>query len=109
MNKTSPLILALVLIASMVALTACNTAPAATPAAAPTQAPAAAPTTATAVSALKSKKVCHLISDSSNSFPSALTEFVKKKFTADGVKVLISGAEGVAQTLHNIPEGVRAT
>ena len=64
-------------------------------------APAVAPTTAPAAATLKGKKVCYLIPDAGNSFLSALTQAVKTKFVADGVEVLISGAEGDATKQFN--------
>jgi len=63
-----------------------------------------APTTAPAQPAAGSidgKKVCYLIPESGNAFLSGLTEGVKQKFTADGVEVLIYGAEGNATTQYN--------
>jgi ABC-type sugar transport system substrate-binding protein len=54
-----------------------------------------------AAGSIDGKQVCYLIPDSGNSFLSALTESVKSKFAADGVEVLIYGAQGNAQTQYN--------
>jgi len=72
----------------------------------PTATPVAtvAPTTAPEVPAagsIEGKKVCYLIPESGNAFLSGLTEGVKGKFAADGVEVLIYGAEGNATTQYN--------
>jgi len=66
-----------------------------------------------AAGSIDGKQVCYLIPDSGNSFLSALTESVKSKFAADGVEVLIYGAQGNAQTQYNqiencISSGVEA-
>lgn len=87
MKRVLSLFMAISLIATMTA--ACG----------PT--PTAAPTAATGAAGLKGKKVCYLIPDSSNSFLSALTQAVKTKFAADGVEVLVSGAEGDATKQFN--------
>lgn len=50
---------------------------------------------------LDGKKVCYLIPETGNAFLSGLTEGVKAKFAADGVEVLIYGAEGSATTQFN--------
>jgi len=50
---------------------------------------------------LEGKKVCYLIPESGNAFLSGLTEGVKERFAADGVEVLIFGAEGNATTQYN--------
>ncbi len=50
---------------------------------------------------LEGKKVCYLIPESGNAFLSGLTEGVKERFAADGVEVLIFGAEGNATTQFN--------
>jgi ABC-type branched-subunit amino acid transport system substrate-binding protein/ABC-type sugar transport system substrate-binding protein len=63
-----------------------------------------APTTAPEVPAagsIEGKKVCYLIPESGNAFLSGLTEGVKEKFAADGVEVMIYGAEGNATTQYN--------
>src|SRR4030043_1559251 len=63
-----------------------------------------APTTAPvqpAAGAIEGKKVCYLIPESGNAFLSGLTEGVKEKFAADGVEVMIYGAEGNATTQYN--------
>jgi len=105
-------IVAFLLVLSMlvVALAACGateepTTVPAEPTAAPAE-PTAAPEEPTAVPAapegsLEGKKVCYLIPESGNAFLSGLTEGVKEKFVADGVEVLIYGAEGDAQTQFN--------
>jgi ABC-type branched-subunit amino acid transport system substrate-binding protein len=54
-----------------------------------------------AEASLEGKKVCYLIPESGNAFLSGLTEGVKEKFAADGVEVLIYGAEGSATTQFN--------
>jgi len=54
-----------------------------------------------AANPLEGKKVCYLIPESGNAFLSGLTEGVKSKFAADGVEVLIYGAEGNATTQYN--------
>lgn len=54
-----------------------------------------------ATGAIEGKKVCYLIPESGNAFLSGLTEGVKGKFAADGVEVLIYGAEGNATTQFN--------
>jgi ribose transport system substrate-binding protein len=59
------------------------------------------PTEVTAGDTLEGKKVCYLIPESGNAFLSGLTEGVKGKFAADGVEVLIFGAEGNATTQYN--------
>jgi len=66
--------------------------------------PTVAPTTAPEVPAagsIEGKKVCYLIPESGNAFLSGLTEGVKEKFAADGVEVMIYGAEGNATTQYN--------
>jgi ABC-type branched-subunit amino acid transport system substrate-binding protein/ABC-type sugar transport system substrate-binding protein len=50
---------------------------------------------------LEGKKVCYLIPETGNAFLAGLTEGVKNKFAADGVDVLIYGAEGSATTQFN--------
>jgi len=65
-----------------------------------TEAPAAV-TEAPAAGPLEGKKVCYLIPESGNAFLSGLTQGVKEKFSADGVEVMIYGAEGSAQTQFN--------
>jgi ABC-type branched-subunit amino acid transport system substrate-binding protein len=50
---------------------------------------------------LAGKKVCYLIPESGNAFLSGLTQGVKERFAADGVEVLIYGAEGNATTQYN--------
>jgi ABC-type sugar transport system substrate-binding protein len=75
-----------------------TTAPMSAPTAEPTE---AAPTEAAPAGSLEGKKVCYLIPESGNAFLSGLTEGVKEKFAADGVEVLIYGAEGDAQTQFN--------
>jgi ABC-type branched-subunit amino acid transport system substrate-binding protein len=54
-----------------------------------------------AAGTIEGKKVCYLIPESGNAFLSGLTEGVKGKFAADGVEVLIFGAEGNATTQFN--------
>jgi ABC-type branched-subunit amino acid transport system substrate-binding protein len=54
-----------------------------------------------AAGTIEGKKVCYLIPESGNAFLSGLTEGVKEKFAADGVEVLIYGAEGNATTQFN--------
>lgn len=56
---------------------------------------------APAAGSIEGKKVCYLIPETGNAFLSGLTEGVKGKFAADGVEVLIYGAEGSAQTQFN--------
>jgi len=56
---------------------------------------------APAAGSIEGKKVCYLIPESGNAFLSGLTEGVKGKFAADGVEVLIYGAEGNATTQFN--------
>ena len=109
MKKGSSIVLSLVLLVAML-LAACGPSE---PTAAPTQAPAEPePTEAPAEpeptevpaapeGSLEGKKVCYLIPESGNAFLSGLTEGVKEKFAADGVEVLIYGAEGDAQTQFN--------
>ena len=58
-------------------------------------------TTAPAASSIEGKKVCYLIPESGNAFLSGLTQGVKDKFAADGVEVMIYGAEGNATTQYN--------
>jgi len=105
MNKSFLLVLALVVIAA-ISLTACTSTPTEEPAAAePTKAPAAeepaAEEPAEASAGIEGKKVCYLIPDAANPFLSALTSSVQEKFAADGVEVLISGAEGDATKQFN--------
>jgi len=59
------------------------------------------PTEEPAGVSLEGKKVCYLIPETGNAFLAGLTEGVKEKFAADGVEVLIYGAEGNAQTQFN--------
>jgi ribose transport system substrate-binding protein len=103
MNRKFAPAIATLLVVLVVALAACAApAPPQAPATATTQAPQAAPPTAQPQAAgLEGKKVCYLIPDSGNSFLSALTQNVKEKFAADGVEVLIAGAEGDAQKQFN--------
>ncbi len=54
-----------------------------------------------AAGTIEGKKVCYLIPESGNAFLSGLTEGVKERFAADGVEVLIFGAEGNATTQYN--------
>ena len=58
---------------------------------------------------LEGKKVCYLIPTTANPFLSGLTEGVKEMFAADGVEVLIFGAEGDAQTQFNQIENCIST
>jgi ribose transport system substrate-binding protein len=102
MNRKLSIIIVFAVLAGTL-LTACG---GAEPTAAPTSAPAAepteaAPTEAAPAGSLDGKKVCYLIPDSGNAFLSGLTEGVKEKFAADGVEVLIYGAQGDAQTQFN--------
>jgi ABC-type branched-subunit amino acid transport system substrate-binding protein/ABC-type sugar transport system substrate-binding protein len=65
-----------------------------------------------AAGTIEGQKVCYLIPESGNAFLSGLTEGVKGKFAADGVDVLIYGAEGNATTQFNqiencISQGVK--
>ena len=116
MNKTFSLMLAIILIASAILLAACAGAPAAAPTQAPTQAPAAVePTKApaaepTAVPAaagpadIKGMKACYLIPALSNTFLNTLANSVKAKAAADGVEVLVFGADdgGATQQFSQI-------
>jgi len=102
MNKKLSIMIVFAVLAGML-LAACG---GAEPTAAPTSVPAAeptepAPTEASPAGSLEGKKVCYLIPESGNAFLSGLTEGVKEKFAADGVEVLIYGAEGDAQTQFN--------
>ena len=56
---------------------------------------------APATASLEGKKVCYLIPETGNAFLAGLTEGVKEKFAAEGVEVLVYGAEGSAQTQFN--------
>ena len=111
MNKTFSLVLAIILIASAVMLSACAGAPAAAPTAVPaaveptaapavmepTAAPAAAEPTAAPAAAgpadIKGMKVCYLIPALSNTFLNTLANSVKDKAAADGVEVFVYGAD----------------
>jgi ABC-type branched-subunit amino acid transport system substrate-binding protein len=96
--KTTKLSLIVILILIGALLAGCTTTPTAT--AVPT-AEQEKPTEAVASTSLEGKKVCYLIPESGNAFLSGLTEGVKEKFSADGVEVMIFGAEGNASTQYN--------
>ena len=112
MNKTFSLVLAIILIASAVMLSACAGAPAAAPTAVPaavepTAAPAAEPTAAPAAAGpadIKGMKACYLIPALSNTFLNTLANSVKAKAAADGVEVLVFGADdgGATQQFSQI-------
>jgi ABC-type branched-subunit amino acid transport system substrate-binding protein len=91
-------LIALVLLMSVLVV-GCTSTPA-TPEAPEAPAVTEAPE-APVASSLEGKKVCYLIPESGNAFLSGLTEGVKGKFAADGVEVLIYGAEGNATTQFN--------
>ena len=94
--KTLGLIITVLLFGALIA--ACTTTPETT------EAPVVEevqPTEVTAGETLEGKKVCYLIPESGNAFLSGLTEGVKEKFAADGVEVMIFGAEGNATTQYN--------
>jgi len=96
--KARPLSLLIIVLLFGVLITACAQTPEATevPTVEEVQ-----PTAVTAGETLEGKKVCYLIPESGNAFLSGLTEGVKEKFSADGVEVLIFGAEGNATTQYN--------
>lgn len=96
--KTVSLILSLLLIVSFVA--GCATTPEAT-AVPPAEEVQPEEQAQPAGVSLEGKKVCYLIPETGNSFLAALTDGVKKAFEADGVEVLIYGAEGSATTQFN--------
>src|SRR4030042_1971268 len=94
--KSLSLIVILLLFAALIA--GCKSTPEVT------EAPTAEqeqPTEEAAGESLEGKKVCYLIPESGNAFLSGLTEGVKGKFAADGVEVMIYGAEGNATTQFN--------
>jgi ABC-type branched-subunit amino acid transport system substrate-binding protein/ABC-type sugar transport system substrate-binding protein len=102
--KTKLLSLFLILSVLGTLIAGCTTTPQATqaPTIEKTQPVEQAQPTKEAVSgSLEGKKVCYLIPESGNAFLSGLTEGVKEKFAADGVEVMIFGAEGNATTQYN--------
>lgn len=101
--KTKLLSLIVILLLFGALIVGCSSAtPEATeaPAAEPEQ-PTEQPAEEDAGMSLEGKKVCYLIPESGNAFLSGLTEGVQEKFAADGVEVLIYGAEGSATTQFN--------
>jgi len=101
MNRSMLIALILVVLAAML-LAACGSSePTAAPTSAPTSAPTDEPAEPAPADSLEGKKVCYLIPTTANPFLSGLTEGVQEMFAADGVEVLIYGAEEDAQTQFN--------
>ena len=96
MKKTILMIISILMVSSMILLSGCAQAPA-----------------EESGELLEGKQVCYLIPTTANPFLSGLTEGVKELFAADGVEVLIYGAEEDASVQFNqietcISQGVDA-
>lgn len=122
MKRSLPTLLAVILMTALV-LSACTPTPAATQVAAPTAgAPAAAPTEAQSAEEIaaaglagdipwaeakpgapfdiKGKKVCYLIPSLANTFLNGVATSVKEQAAADGVEVMVYGADDGGVTLQ---------
>jgi ribose transport system substrate-binding protein len=92
MRKTFSLLLAIFVIASIL-LTACAPKATETPAATEPEEPAAAEPAATGPKDITGMKVCYLLPTLANTFLNSLATSVKEKAAADGVEVMVFGAE----------------